>query len=169
METSKRAASRGRKPKQLELATVATVATKTHGGKRKGAGRPAADPRATRKNASHRRRPDHAARCPVHVTMRVAKGIPSLRCELVQNLLKQALKDQARRDYGAGFQIVHFSIQDDHLHLAVEANGVARIGLPIEKGRPAADAAASETFMAAFIASQKSGVAVQRELAKVMW
>ena len=32
-----------------------------------------------------------------------------------------------------------------------------------------ADAASSETFMAAFIASQKSGVAVQRELAKVMW
>jgi len=55
--------------------------------------------------------------------MRVAKGIPSLRCELVQNLLKQALKDQSRRDYGAGFQIVHFSIQDDHLHLAAEAKG----------------------------------------------
>ena len=27
------------------------------------------------------------------------------------------------RDYGPGFQIVHFSIQDDHLHLAAEAKG----------------------------------------------
>ena len=55
--------------------------------------------------------------------MRVAKGIPSLRSELVQNLLKEVLKDQARRDYAAGFQVVHFSIQDNHLHVAAEAKG----------------------------------------------
>jgi len=122
MKASERAAPQPRKPQQLELTPIVKA---THGGRRKGAGRPPADPRATRKNTSHRRRPDHAARCPVHVTMRVAKGIPPLRCELVQNLLKKALKDQSRRDYGAGFQIVHFSIQDDHLHLAAEAKGAS--------------------------------------------
>jgi len=121
-EAQRKPAPRSREPKQLELAVVTKAA---RGGKRKGAGRPPADPRATRKNTSHRRRPDHTARCPVHVTMRVAKGIPPLRCELVRNLLKKALKDQARRDYGAGFQIVHFSIQDDHLHLAAEAKGAS--------------------------------------------
>jgi len=57
--------------------------------------------------------------------MRVATGVPSLRCELVQNLLKDALKRQAKRDYGGAFQVVHFSIQDDHLHLAVEAKGAS--------------------------------------------
>lgn len=94
------------------------------GGARKGAGRPPNDPSPkARRNVSHLRRPDHVARCPVHVTLRAAKGVPSLRTELVQNLLKRALKNQARRDYGTGFQVVHFSIQDDHLHLTVEAKG----------------------------------------------
>jgi len=115
--------TRARKPKQLAFEAVAQAPKTARGGKREGAGRPPKNPLATRKNASHTRRPDHAARCPVHVTMRVAKGIPSLRCELVQNLLKEALKDQSKRDYGTGFQIVHFSIQDDHLHLAAEAKG----------------------------------------------
>ena len=41
-----------------------------------------------------------------------------------------------------------------------------KIALPLQED---ADAASSEIFMAAFIASQKSGVAFQRELAKVMW
>jgi len=89
---------------------------------RKGTGRKPKDPRPkARGNVEHRRRPDHAARCPVHVTLRAAKGIPSLRSELVKNLLKRALKSQARRDYGTGFQVVHFSIQDDHLHFTAEA------------------------------------------------
>ena len=113
---------RARRPKQLELGAVVKA---TRGGKRKGAGRPATDPGAKRSSASHRRRPEHAARCPVHVTMRVAKGIPPLRCELVQNLFKKVLRDQSRRDYGTGFQIVHFSIQDNHLHLAAEARGAS--------------------------------------------
>lgn len=39
----------------------------------------------------------------------------------------------------------------------------------VPTGREAADTVAPETFMAAFIATQKSGVAVERELAKVMW
>ena len=106
---------------QLELPVAVTP---RRGGKRPGAGRPRTNKDA-RKNASHRRRPEHAARCPVHVTMRAAKGVPSLRSELVQNLLKETLKLQSRRDYGGGFQVVHFSIQKDHLHLAVEAKGAS--------------------------------------------
>ena len=113
---------RAREPKQIELVVVTKA---TRGGKRKGAGRPPANPDLKRKNASHRRRPEHAARCPVHVTMRVAKGLPPLRCELIQKLLKEVLKAQSRRDYGTGFQVVHFSIQDNHLHVAAEAKGAA--------------------------------------------
>ena len=95
-------------------------ALRGRGGARKGAGRPPKDPNPkARGNVEHRRRPDHAARCPVHVTLRAAKGLPSLRCELVQNMLKR----QATRDYGTGFQILHFSIQDDHLHFTAEAKG----------------------------------------------
>jgi REP element-mobilizing transposase RayT len=53
--------------------------------------------------------------------MRAAKGLPSFRAEVVQRLLKEALVRQAHRDYGSAFQIVHFSIQTDHLHLVAEA------------------------------------------------
>ena len=57
--------------------------------------------------------------------MRAGKGVPSLRNELVQNLLKKVLTKQVERDYGDRFQVVHFSIQSDHLHLAVEAKGAS--------------------------------------------
>ena len=116
-------AARRRKPVQLVL----PVPKKSgRGGARKGAGRKPKNPNPNaRANVPHRRRPDHAARCPVHVTLRAAKGVPSLRAELVKNLLKKALKDQSQRDYGVGFQVVHFSIQEDHLHLTVEAKGAS--------------------------------------------
>ncbi|HVH47267.1 MAG TPA: hypothetical protein VM925_33250 [Labilithrix sp.] len=47
--------------------------------------------------------------------------MPSLRSQLVARRLKDALWRQARCPYGRNFQVVHFSIQKDHLHLIVEA------------------------------------------------
>ena len=121
-------ARRQTKPQKREVGQIALdlpVAVKgKRGGKRANAGRKPAN-RDARKNMSHRRRPDHVARCPVHVTMRVVKSVPSLRSELVRNMLKKALNRQAHRDYGGAFQVVHFSIQEDHLHLAVEAKGAS--------------------------------------------
>ena len=106
---------------QLEL-VLPPAARRGRGGPRAGSGRKRANP-LTKRNALHRARPEHSARCPVHVTMRAKKGvgIPSFRSEVVQRLLKEALQRQSQRDYGDAFQIVHFSIQSDHVHLIAEA------------------------------------------------
>jgi REP element-mobilizing transposase RayT len=94
--------------------------------RRGGPGRP-----ATRRGTwvEHRPRPWHDGHHPVHVTLRVRRGIPSLRGYRLAATIVAALrvaatsaapKRQARRE---SFRIVHFSIQPDHLHLIVEATG----------------------------------------------
>ena len=107
---------------QLSL-PVPEPAKRGWGGARKGAGRKRSG-KGGRPPMPHARRPDHAARCPVHVTMRAVK-LPSLRSQLVQQELKRMLVEQLRRDYGDFFQVVHFTIQVDHLHLIVEAKGAS--------------------------------------------
>ena len=53
--------------------------------------------------------------------MRARRDVPPLRSQLVRNLVRDVLKAQANRSYASEFQVVHFSIQRDHLHLIVEA------------------------------------------------
>ena len=87
---------------------------RTWGGPRPNAGhKPGLRPKVR-----HRTRPAHAHYNPVHVTMRRAKGLPSFRVERLHDLLREAIR-QTRRE---GFRIVHYSIQNDHLHLLVEAD-----------------------------------------------
>jgi REP element-mobilizing transposase RayT len=62
-------------------------------------------------------RPAHAARFPLHVTLRAARGVPSLRGSRPFAALLAALRAASR----ARFRVVHFSVQDDHVHLLVEA------------------------------------------------
>jgi hypothetical protein len=57
-----------RKPRQLELPTW--------GGKRAGAGRKR---RALLRQVSHRKRPEHVARFPLHAVLRVRPDVPRLR------------------------------------------------------------------------------------------
>jgi putative transposase len=59
----------------------------------------------------------HRARDPVHVTMRVCRGLPSLREQVLSSLITQAYRDARRPD----FRIVHHSIQANHLHILVES------------------------------------------------
>jgi REP element-mobilizing transposase RayT len=59
----------------------------------------------------------HRARHPVHLTLRTRAELPSLR----QQRLFPAVKEAIARGSGEDFQIVHFSVQEDHLHLIVEA------------------------------------------------
>jgi putative transposase len=91
----------------------------TWGGRRDGAGRPRG---LGRGRVLHRARERHRNAHPVHVTMRVRDGLPPLR--------EQVLFDEVRRRLGEAnrssrlrdvFRIVHFSVQDNHLHLIVEA------------------------------------------------
>jgi len=69
----------------------------------------------------HRARPVHKGRHPVHVTLRARHGLPSFRQQLVHALVLKVLRDQRQRAYEDSFQIVHFSIQTNHLHLILEA------------------------------------------------
>jgi REP element-mobilizing transposase RayT len=85
------------------------------GGKRKGAGRPP----GPRRQTSHRARPEHSFRHPVHVTLRSA--FRPLRTRFVFPTLERAIAEANQR-HGHAFRVVHFSVQADHLHLLVEAS-----------------------------------------------
>ena len=83
------------------------------GGVRKGAGRP----RATRE-LPHLLRPDHRARFPLHVTLRARRH--GLQADAVLEPLIAALtRLRARRQ---DFRVIEFSLQDNHLHMIVEAH-----------------------------------------------
>lgn len=100
-----------RRPRQLELPVPATW-----GGRRPGAGR---KPSSGRSEPSHVRRPEHNPRHPVHVTLRAAPVLASLRSDRVFGRLRRALAASS----SACFRVLHFSVQSDHMHLVVEADG----------------------------------------------
>jgi hypothetical protein len=94
------------------------------GGRRPGAGRKALPPER-RKGLPHRSRPFHDRNHPLHVTMRLVRGIPSLRCTELARVVGGVLRKQKQRP---GFRVVHVSIQPNHLHLIVEALGRDTLG-----------------------------------------
>ncbi|MDB5220441.1 MAG: hypothetical protein JWO86_8368 [Myxococcaceae bacterium] len=107
-------------PKQLELAAVVEhVQPPRWGGARKGAGRKRV---AARPGVPHRVRKVHKRRHPVHVTLRARRGLPSFRTEVVNDVLRDVLIGQRKKRYAGDFQVVEFSIQDNHLHMIVEAS-----------------------------------------------
>lgn len=53
----------------------------------------------------------------MHITARARKGLPSFRAQRIASLVLLLM----RRLNDAGFQIVHFSVQTNHIHLIVEA------------------------------------------------
>lgn len=86
------------------------------GGKRRGAGR---KPKGEMAGVSHAPRPKLAARHPVHVTVKLVKGLPSLRRKPVHALLRDCLAAGYAR---FGLHVVHYSLQSNHAHLMVEAD-----------------------------------------------
>lgn len=96
------------------------------GGKRPGAGRKRLE--GVRPGVAHRRRPEHNFRHPVHVTLRIAKGLPSFRGEVIFRAVESAIRATRRED----FRIVEFSVQDDHLHALVEADCKKSLGCGIK-------------------------------------
>jgi REP element-mobilizing transposase RayT len=67
----------------------------------------------------HDPRPRHESRCPVQVTLRAIARPPSLRSNAVFPAVRRSLARSSR----AGFRVVHYSVQQDHVHLIVEADG----------------------------------------------
>jgi REP element-mobilizing transposase RayT len=86
-----------------------------HGGKRKGAGR---KPKNAEPGMPHRQRSAKKRGEPLHITVRLADGLPSLRRGGALKIVLAALSASSNRH---GMRIVHYSIQKDHLHLLVEA------------------------------------------------
>ena len=88
---------------------------RTWGGVRKGAGRPS---KGGAPGVAHLRRPALSRHHPVHVTLRIVAGVPSLRVGALFSKVREALAEGQER---FGFRLVHFSVQANHLHLIAEA------------------------------------------------
>jgi REP element-mobilizing transposase RayT len=101
----------------MRRATQQTFDFPTWGGRREGAGRKTDRPRRA---IPHRRREDFRPYQPVHVTQRMAAWVWNLRSERSFSVIHGALDEQRRR---ADVRAVEFSIQGNHLHLIVEAEG----------------------------------------------
>jgi len=100
--------------RQLELPI------RTWGGCRRGAGRKRQPGRGS---VAHRVRSRHDTRCPVHVTLRATRGLPSFRMCSVFAAMRSALAASST----VRFRVVHFSVQRDHVHLLVEADAHAAL------------------------------------------
>jgi putative transposase len=87
-----------------------------HGGKRRGAGRPK---RGVRASERHKKRAAFKRYEPIHVVQRVEPAVGSLRRRDLYGAVRKALIATIGR---ATCRIVHLSIQNSHLHLAVEAD-----------------------------------------------
>jgi putative transposase len=66
----------------------------------------------------HRERSTHDKNHPVHVTLRAAKPVPSLRKQSIYIAVRRALAETWRE----WFRVIHFSVQSDHVHLLIEAD-----------------------------------------------
>lgn len=97
---------------QLELPLAPLL-----GGARRGAGRRRTPGR--RPGVAHVSRPEHRRAHPALVTLRARPELRCLRADRVFPHLKEALSKVSTES----FRMIHFSIQADHVHLIVEAEG----------------------------------------------
>ena len=74
-----------------------------------------------RAGVPHTAREDFPARHPIHVTCRLCHGLPSLRTQNTYAVVLDALIAGGKRE---DFRLVEFSVQSNHLHLIVEADGI---------------------------------------------
>jgi putative transposase len=88
---------------------------RTHGGKRKGAGR---KPKG-KAMVSHAPRPRFEKATPAHVTLRVRSDVPSLRSARRFAAIRRGFAQAKQR---RGLRLAEFSVLGDHLHLVVEAD-----------------------------------------------
>src|SRR6185436_11840427 len=99
--------ARASKPKQLTFSK--------RGGARRGAGR---KPKGAKAMVAHSKRRVLDARHPVHVTMKLRAGLPSLRRPKELDCLREIFRIGGDR---RGVRLTHYSVQSNHLHLIVEA------------------------------------------------
>src|SRR5881394_1368435 len=107
MKSRKATRSRNRRHIQQELFR--------RGGKRRGAGR---KPKGARAGERHGARPEFKPYHALHVVMRVAPAVGSLRRRKMYKAMREATITAAMRER---FRIVHVSLQRNHVHMLVEA------------------------------------------------
>src|SRR4051794_40996226 len=88
-----------------------------NGGKRRGAGR---KPKGARPGTSHRSRPWVDGSQALHITLRVATEVGNMRRDAMYRAVRAASVVAAERGL---IRIVHASIQGNHIHLLIEADG----------------------------------------------
>ena len=157
---------------------------RTWGGARKGAGR---KPKGDVAGVRHTKREAFRVLRPVHVSMKVTKGIPSLRSRRLFREIRGAISKSVVREKQEqeqehlhpeklGMQVTHFSIQSNHLHLVVEApskdslsrgmQGLAiRIAKAINRGLARAGSVFADRYFAHIL---KTPLEVKRALAYVL-
>ncbi len=120
---------------QLELPPEEERPRKGRGGKRKGAGRP---PNGDKAGVSHLRRPEVDRRKPLHVTLKMVRAVGTLRRKRTFRVVREAIRATNER---VAVGIVHFAVQDDHVHLIVEseskralANGLRGLAVRLARG-----------------------------------
>jgi len=100
---------------QLDLFT-----NRGRGGRRTGAGRP----RSIDSLQWHHTRPEFKSTEPLHINIKLIKGLPTLRAKNKFKLIKRAILNARVR----GLRIIHFSIQSTHIHLLIESENKRELG-----------------------------------------
>ena len=120
-----------RPPKQLQLFSTRPRPAKPLPPPRE----PAAQP-PKRSRVPHETRPE--VKGPIHVVWRRVKGLPSFRTPRALRRLERAFRVSNERE---GFRLIHYSIQENHLHLMVEvkdrrklSRGLQALGIRLAKG-----------------------------------
>jgi len=96
-----------RPSKQLELALP------RHGGARRGAGRK----KRSEETVPHAARPAVDGAHPLHITIRIARGVWNLRSQRGFRAVRDALEQEKKR---GALRIVEYSVQGNHLHVIAE-------------------------------------------------
>jgi len=73
----------------------------------------------------HRSRLDMRGPCPAHVTIRLSRGLPSLRCRRFVREFQRSLRESCER---GSFRVLQYSLQRDHVHLIVESDSRDALG-----------------------------------------
>lgn len=97
-----------KKPKQIEFQL------RTHGGQRKNAGRP----KRLKSEPSHRRRERIDFKKPLHLTIKCAVGVPSLRTPKILPWFRKIVAGARAK----GLHINQYAIEGNHIHLIAEAD-----------------------------------------------
>ena len=91
------------------------MAFRSWGGPRPGAGRP---PNGDKAGVPHGTRDKLSRHYPVHTTVRLIRGLPTLRRKATLAELRTAFRKGSER---FGFRLLQYSVQSNHLHFIVEA------------------------------------------------